>query len=538
MRFLPRLLLAGMPLAWTASSGADDLVKRLQSEAVADKNADWGHWGPNADVYSSWKTHSNRLIPVYTFGIDLTSVAGEQSVYRDEEGLRALYGRLPEATLNAEADYFDQTGVHALQQQAAAAGKKCIVLFVFDGMDWQTTQAAAVYQGGRTYDSGRGAGLAFQDYDGAVTDFGAFVSSPHNDGTATDVNRQRIRNPGGNVAGGYCPTIAGATAWAAASDAGYPIGKGDEVVHAYADSAATATALCAGAKTYNDSINVDAYGRQVTPISRELQQAGFAVGVVTSVPISHATPACAYANNVSRNDYQDITRDQLGLPSVAHPAPLPGVDVLIGAGWGETRNRDGAQGENFVPGNRYLAPDDRAAIDAAAGGAYVVAERTPGAAGADVLAAAAQRAIEDRKRLFGFFGVAGGHLPYATADGGYDPAPSPGAEAEVYTPADVSENPTLDQMATTALDVLSTRSDRLWLMVEAGDVDWANHANNLDNSIGAVLSGDRAFQAVVAWIEQHVGWEDSALILTADHGHYLVLNRPEALIPAPAATSP
>ena len=84
-------------------------------------------------------------------------------------------------------------------------------------------------------------------------------------------------------------------------------------------------------------------------------------------------------------------------------------------------------------------------------------------------------------------------------------------------------------MATAALDVLAARSDKMWLMVEPGDVDWANHANNLDNSIGTVISGDEAFAAVANWIEKNVGWKDAALFLTADHGHYLVLDRPEAL---------
>jgi alkaline phosphatase len=68
-------------------------------------------------------------------------------------------------------------------------------------------------------------------------------------------------------------------------------------------------------------------------------------------------------------------------------------------------------------------------------------------------------------------------------------------------------------------------------MVEAGDVDWANHSNNIDNSIGAVISGDNAFHAVTGWVEKHGGWNDTVLILTADHGHYLVLNRPEMLLP-------
>ena len=70
-------------------------------------------------------------------------------------------------------------------------------------------------------------------------------------------------------------------------------------------------------------------------------------------------------------------------------------------------------------------------------------------------------------------------------------------------------------------------------MVEAGDVDWANHSNNLDDSIGAVLSGDAAFKTVTDWVEANGGWSDTAVLLTADHGHYLVLDKPDALVVAP-----
>ena len=91
-----------------------------------------------------WSNHSNRLIPVYTFGLMLDSVSGSKSVYRDAARLEALYGRLPEGTLNVAADYFDQTDVHRLQLEAAAAGKKHIILVVFDGLDWTTTRTAAI----------------------------------------------------------------------------------------------------------------------------------------------------------------------------------------------------------------------------------------------------------------------------------------------------------------------------------------------------------------------------------------------------------
>ena len=33
------------------------------------------------------------------------------------------------------------------------------------------------------------------------------------------------------------------------------------------------------------------------------------------------------------------------------------------------------------------------------------------------------------------------------------------------------------------------------------------------------------------WIEHHGGWDDTVVILTADHGHYFMLDQPEMLVP-------
>jgi alkaline phosphatase len=514
---------------------AGDHLRELQEAAAQTKTAVWGHWGIDAGKYSTWTTHSNRLIPVYTFGIGLEAVAGKNSVYRNAAAIVRLYGRVPEGTHNEQAEYFDQTDVYWLQRMAADAGKKHIVLIVFDGMDWQTTRAAAIYKGGKIYDEGRGTGLAFLDYRGVTTDFGFCVTAPHNDGTDVDASSQTIKNPGGKTLGGYDFRLGGQTPWDRAVDGQYLIGKNRQRPHPYTDSASAAASLTCGIKTYNDAINVDFEGKQVEPIGQHLQKRGYAIGVVTSVPISHATPACAYANNVHRDDYQDLTRDMLGLPSVAHKSqPLPGVDVLLGGGFGINARDDKPQGDNFVPGNKYLTAADREAIDAARGGKYVIAQRTSGTAGSQVLAAGVRTAVANKQRLLGYFGDVGGHLPFQTADGNYDPTLSSGTEgpksAEEYTPEDITENPTLAEMAKGALAVLEHDPEGFWLMIEAGDVDWANHANNLDNSIGATLSGDAAFRAVCQWAEREGRWKDTALIVTADHGHYLVLEKPEVLV--------
>ena len=546
VRSFVRVSMAAWLLAILLLSAAwADHVKELQAEAVAAKRASWGHWGVDPEKYSDWKSHSNRLIPVYTFGMTLSDFQGAKSPYRDALRIEQLYGRLPDGTLNATADYFDQTDVYRLQQAAAAAGKKYIFLVVFDGMDWQTTWAAATYKSQRlAYQEGRGTGLYFQDYRAPVNDFGYCVTSPHDEGAKIDVDGQVIVTPGA-LLGGYSYELAGSAPWQRPRDPLYQISKSSTLKQAYTDSASSATSLCAGIKTYNDSINVDRDGNQVPTIARQLQQQGWGVGVVTSVPISHATPASAYANNVHRDDFQDLTRDLLGLPSIAHRhEPLPGVDVLIGCGWGEEwsqldkkaqENAYKSQGRNFVPGNLHIAADDLQQIDAEQGGRFRVVQRTPGRSGKDVLAEAARAAEQHNQRLFGFFGVKRGHLPFRTADGNYDPAPGVKA-AETYSQADLKENPTLSDMTEAALTVLSHQPKGFWLMVEAGDVDWANHDNNIDTSIGAVHSGDDAFRTIVQWIETRDAWQQSLVIVTADHGHFLNLEQPAALVaPSTAA---
>jgi len=529
-------------------AAAGDRIKQIQTEAVQNKQSPVAHWGTDPSKYITWSTHSNRLIPVYAFGtrgagegIDLESYTGPQSAYRSEAKLRSIYGYVPTNTVTPDADYMDQTDVARIQKAAIAAGKKHVFLVVFDGFDWQTARAAAIHKTGKVaYDSGRGTGLHIQDYTADdTTQFNSMVTSPANDGTDIDVNTQTIKNPGGTKRGGYDPTRGGTAPWnQPPDDPKYLIGQSEtaDSKHAYTDSASSATSMTAGAKTYNDAINVDPTGAPLLTAAHEAQMKGYAVGVVTSVPISHATPGASYAHNVHRDDYQDLTRDLLGLKSISHPEqPLPGLDVLIGAGWGVDRDRDDGQGKNFVPGNRYLAADDRAAIDVANGGKYLVAERTAGVDGAERLLQTAKDAAAKGKRLFGYYGSAGeysagGNLPFATADGNYDPAPGLKKHPGHYPPEDLSENPTLAEMTEAALTVLSKDDDGFWLMVESGDVDWANHDNNLDASIGAVLSGDAAVRVITDWVENNGGWKDAVMIVTGDHGHYLVLDRPELLI--------
>jgi alkaline phosphatase len=517
-----------------------DAVRDMQSLAMIEQKAAWGHWGNQPDKYSTWINHSNRLIPVYTFGITLDALRDEGSVYTDPERLKKLYGRVPAGTVNPTAMYYDQTDIYRLQMAAVEAGYSNIILMIFDGMDWQTTRAAALYkqhQSGRTrgpsYTSGRGTGLSFQDDRRIKTDFGLLCTSARLSGAKVDATAQTVVNGDADPTGGYDPIRGGEAPWHEQSAREYLLGTDREQPHTVTDSASAATSMTAGIKTYNSAVNVAVDGTHVIPIARTLQaEQDFKVGLVTNVPVTHATPAAAYANNVTRQDYQDIGRDLLGLPSSSHrDNPVPGVDVLIGGGWGEGSKAGALQGDNFMPGNPYLHQEDIKRADIKNGGKYIVAQRTPGKSGRKRLMAAARRAADDDSRLLGFFGTKRGHLPFQTADGKFNPTFDVKG-TEKYTQADIDENPTLAEMTRAALLVLEQAIDGFWLMVEAGDIDWANHANNLDNSIGAVLSGEQAFNVILDWVDENDAWSHTAVIVTADHGHYLVIDDPQRIIDA------
>ncbi len=552
--------------AATAPCGEPDRLRAMQTEYVANPSQKvarayhFGSQGPG-DIFSNHTSHSNRLVAVYLFGRkgDLKSITGANSRYRSADEVRKIYGFLPENTVNPHAEYADQSDLYRVQKEAVARGVKHLFIVWFDGMDWPTTQAAAIARSGRVYTEGKGAGLLFQDYDaGGAAQYGFVVTSPTHDRNTPDVNTQTVAIPTNSLGGGDDARSAGPKPWDlgplgpkapgylkgssanAADRAG--VKAAGRVMHAYTDSSQSAAEMISGVKAYNNGLNVTDDGRLVTTLFHELQDQGWKVGTVTSVPFDHASPAAMYARNVHRDDYQDLAREMLGLPGIMQQArgaqQRSGLDVVMGTGYGITSESKAMapQGKNWVPGHIYIADPDLAAIDARSGGKYVVVHTEPGVDGGRAIQQAAEQAAGKSLRLFGLFGRKGlDHLPYQTADGRYDPAPSIGRggrpfAAEKYTAEDRLEQPTLAKMTEAALTVLARRPDQPFaLFIESGDVDFALHANNLDNAVGAVYSGEDAVRTVIQWVEKNSNWDESLLLVSSDHGHYLVIDDAQAI---------
>ncbi len=267
----------------------------------------------------------------------------------------------------------------------------------------------------------------------------------------------------------------------------------------YTDSASAATAWATGYKT--DDGNVawlpgdppDGALKTIAELMREQKRAS--IGVVSTVPFTHATPAAHVAHNKSRNNYSAI-----GHEIITRVKP----DVVIGGGhpdWqsGYLASADYDRLKN--PQNYQNRPD------------YVFVERMAGQDGAAALQDAADLATQRRMRLFGLFGGAGGNFEY------HVPAHDPGNPAFARGS---TENPLLKDCVEAALTVLSKDRDGFFVMFEQGDIDWANHGNEYANMLGGVWDLHLAVQQAIDFINEpgdQVDWDNTLLIVTSDHAN-------------------
>ncbi len=265
------------------------------------------------------------------------------------------------------------------------------------------------------------------------------------------------------------------------------------------DSAAAATAMSTGVKTYNTAIGVDNDGNPVEHAAEQAEELGKATGVVTSVEFSHATPAGFVAHNVTRHDYEDIAKEMVNDSA---------TDVIMGAGnpWydNDGRKQDTANTYNYVGGQ-----DTWDALVAGTAGADADGD---GIADPWTLI---QTKDEFEKLMNGdnpkrVIGVPQVYQTLQQSRSGND-------KADPYV-VPMNENvPTLAEMTGGALNVLDNDRDGFFLMVEGGAIDRAGHANQSGRMIEEEISFNKAVEAVVDWVNQNSNWGETLLIVTGDH---------------------
>jgi len=309
---------------------------------------------------------------------------------------------------------------------------------------------------------------------------------------------------------GYDPSIGGKEP--------YPLGpellgaKSYHIAKA-TDSASAATAWATGYKTDDGNIawltgDPDAGGNRKNDGSlktiaewlRELKD--YAIGVVSTVPFTHATPDAHVSHNKSRNNYHAIGKEIL---TEVKP------EVVIGAGYPAGSSCTNTKSSSYISKETYdavCADED-----------YIVVTRISGVDGGMAILRAAQQAASNGKKLFGLFGGSGGHFESLV--------PHDLPETPLVTQA-TRENPTLAEATLAALKVLSQDPDGFFLMAEQGDIDWANHANDFRRMIGTMKDLHDAVQAVIDYVNQpddEMDWNNTLLIVHSDHSNSYMRNQ-------------
>jgi len=294
--------------------------------------------------------------------------------------------------------------------------------------------------------------------------------------------------------------------------------------------------MSTGRKTYNHAINWSDFDEPMEgqTLAEQAKAAGWSVGVVTSVPWSHATPAgFGGAHDPYRYGYVKIAREMLN----------SGVlDVMMGGG-----NPDFDGNGKSVPQStrkvyRYVGgPAEWNALKAGAhpGGWTLIESKadfeklTQGPTPKKVVGTAQvaetlqyQRdlaARKDSKRRYAASLQGGsaadtedgenGDNSFSAAGGAAPKTPWP----EPYSDQMIENVPDLKTMALGAINCLDDNPKGFYLLIEGGAVDWANHDNFAERMIEEQSEFVETARAVAAWIEAHGGWKDNLLVLTADH---------------------
>ncbi|MDX8344237.1 alkaline phosphatase [Rossellomorea sp. YZS02] len=224
------------------------------------------------------------------------------------------------------------------------------------------------------------------------------------------------------------------------------------------DSAAAATAMSGGVKTYNNAIAVDNDKSDVKTVLEQAKENGMSTGIVATSEITHATPASYGAHEESRKSEDAIANDYYDeMINGKHK-----IDVMLGGGTDFFERDDRNVAEQFKKdGYSYVKSADELKKD-------------------------------KNDQILGLF-----------------------AESGMDKMIDRDEKqPSLADMTTAALDRLKGDKDGFFLMVEGSQIDWAGHDNDVVGAMSEMRDFEQAFEKVRDFAKEN---GETLVIVTADH---------------------
>ena len=231
------------------------------------------------------------------------------------------------------------------------------------------------------------------------------------------------------------------------------------------DSAAAASSWGCGYRVNNGALNMSPEGENYTTIFQKFKKAGKLAGCVTTVQITHATPAGFLASTESRGNQ----------PLIAELYLKDRYDVLMGGGY-----------EHFDSGKREDGKDMFAEYRRK--GYHVAMDK------------AGMKKAKKGQPLLGVFHEGG--LPYSIDH----------TNSRELT----DKIPTLAEMTQKSIDMMKDHPKGFVLQVEAGKVDWAAHGNDISGLLYDQLAFDDAVEVAMKFAEED---KNTLVIITTDHGN-------------------
>ncbi len=219
------------------------------------------------------------------------------------------------------------------------------------------------------------------------------------------------------------------------------------------DSAASATALSTGYKTYNGAIGLDVNKNSVETVLEFAKKQGKKTGVVVTSQINHATPASYLAHNESRRNYNAIADSYLDNGIKAN--------VYLGGGW------------------QYFIREDRNLVDEFKASGFQYVDNY-----------SSLNNLKANTPVIGLFGDTG--LPYAIDD------------------KDPQRLLTMTKAAIKQLE----NNNGYFMLVEASQVDWAGHSNDIATAMAEMSDLAVTMEYLEEYVKAN---PDTLVILTADH---------------------
>ena len=228
-------------------------------------------------------------------------------------------------------------------------------------------------------------------------------------------------------------------------------------------SSAAGTAIACGQKTNNGMVGMDPKENKLKSMAYDLKEDGYKIGIMSSVPINHATPASFYAHNKNRGAYYSISQE----------IPASGFDFFGGPGFLEFNGKDGNEEDiDIVLENQ----------------GYEVCY------GTEEFLTEAENGCD--------------RIIFCQESNRKESA------ANYVSDGQVKEDLPLAGIVELAIDFLGDE-EPFFIMCEGGAIDWAAHSNKTMSMIQEVLDFDEAVKVAYSFYLEHP--DETLIVVTADH---------------------